>query len=334
MFPVRVDGSLMCTSTQGASVTTLVDVLPLSSFRNLRHRFRVKLNLSKFLQLRFNLFLMSMLPISATKAYIWMLVRLYFLCRPGKVWGIRRNLARAMKDRTPSEIRKITGGVIRGMIQHYQEKMFNGFLPMPKYRKFLLSNVSFDEYEHVLRDALKAGRGVIIATGHYGALELLPLYLGVKKFNTSIVAKFTTERLKSITLPRAEEDGVDIMVPGDVSVFGEACKALRQNKVFVIQCDETEEWHADRKHTMQFLGERIHPDRMLKVLCKRTGAVLLLGLLQREGKKRYKLLLHRVPCEGDVPINVRTLKLLENHIYQHPDQWYEWKKYGRFASAS
>ena len=315
-------------------MTTLVDVLPLSSFRNLRHRFRAKLSLSKFLQLRFNLFLMSILPISATKTYIWMLVRLYFLCRPGKVQAIRRNLARAMKDRTPSEIRKITRGVVRGMIQHYQEKMFNGFLPMPKYRKFLLSRVCFDECEHVLRDALKEGRGVIMATGHYGALELLPLYLGVKKFNTAIVAKFTAERLKSITLPRAEEAEVDIMVPGDVSVFGEACKALRQNKVFVIQCDESEAWHADRKHTMQFLGKRIHPDRMLKVLCKRTGAVLLLGLLQREGKERYKLLLHRVPCEGDVPINVRTLKLLESYIYQHPDQWYEWKKFGRFASAS
>ena len=159
MLPLRVDGSLMCTSTQGASVTTLVDVLPLSSFRNLRHRFRVKLNLSKFLQLRFNLFLMSMLPISATKAYIWMLVRLYFLCRPGKVRAIRRNLVRAMKDRTPSEIRKISRGVIRGMIQHYQEKMFNGFLPMPKFRKFLISKVTFDGCERVLQDAIEEGRG-------------------------------------------------------------------------------------------------------------------------------------------------------------------------------
>jgi len=316
-------------------VTTLVDVLPLSSFRNLRQWFRVKLSLSKFLQLRFNLFLMSILPISATKAYIWMLVRLYFLCRPGKVQAIRRNLARAMNDRTPSEIRKISRGVIRGMIQHYQEKMFNGFLPMPKFRKFLISKVTFDGCERVLQDAIDEGRGVIIASAHYGALEFLPIYLAVKKYATVTLAKFTTERLKDIVIPRANGDGLDIVVPGNgTNVLHEVSRALRQNKVFVTQCDESDAWHADRKHAMQFLGERIHPDRMLKVLCKRTGAVLLLGLLQREGKKRYKLLLHRVPCEGDVPINVRTLKLLENHIYQHPDQWYEWKKYGRFASAS
>jgi len=315
-------------------VTTLVDVLPLSSFRNLRHRFRVKLSLSKFLQLRFNLFLLSIMPISATKAYISMLVRLYFLCRPGKVQAIRRNLARAMKDRTPSEIKKITRGVIRGMIQHYQEKMVNGFLAVPEVRKLLVSNVTFDGYERILQDALKQERGVIIATGHYGAVEFLPVYLAMKKYPTVAVAKFTTERLKEVAVSRANRVGLDVIVPGNgTNVLHEASKVLSRNKVFVIQCDETDEWHRDRNATMEFLGRMIHPDRMLKVLCKRTGAVLLLGLLQREGKKGYKLLLHRVPCERDVPINIGTLKLLEKYIYQHPEQWYEWKKYDKFAHA-
>jgi lauroyl/myristoyl acyltransferase len=264
-----------------------------------------------------------------------MLVKLYFLCRRGQVNKMRRNVAKAMNDRTSSEVKRITRGVIRGIIHHYQEKMFNGFLPMPKYRRFLLSRVCFDEYEHVLQDALKEGRGVIIASGHYGALELLPIYLAVRKYATVTVAKFSTERLREIIIPRANGDGLDIVVPGNgTNVLRKASKVLRQNKIFVTQCDESEAWHADRKHAVQFLGERIHPDRTLKVLCKRTGAVLLLGLLQREGKKRYKLLLHRVPYEGSMPVNVRTLKLLENYIYQHPEQWYEWKKYDRFAYVS
>ncbi len=316
-------------------MTTLVDVLPFGSLRNLRQRLSVRLNLSKFLQLRFNLFLMSILPMCFCKAYIWMLVRLYFLCRPGKVQAIRRNIARAMNDRTPSEIRKITRGVFKGMIQHYQEKMVNGFLAVPEVRKLLVSNVTFDGYERILQDALKQERGVIIATGHYGAVEFLPVYLAMKKYPTVAVAKFTTERLKEVAVSRANRVGLDVIVPGNgTNVLHEASKVLSQNKIFVIQCDETDEWHRDRNATMEFLGRMIHPDRMLKVLCKRTGAVLLLGLLQREGKKGYKLLLHRVPCERDVPINIGTLKLLEKYIYQHPEQWYEWKKYHRFACAS
>lgn len=315
-------------------MTAQVYALPFDSLRNLRDRLRTKLSLSKFLQYSFNLYLMSVLPICFSKAYIWMLVRLYFFCRPGKVEGIRRNIARAMSDRTPSEIKKITKGVVKGIIQHYQEKMFNGFLAMPKFREFLISNVTFDECECVLQDAVKERRGVIIASGHYGALEFLPLYLAVNKYDTVALAKFSTEMLRDIIVPRANGVGVDIVIPGNgTNVLREVTKALSQNKIVVTQCDESDAWHADRNSTMEFLGRRIHPDRMLQVLCKRTGAVLLLGLLEREGKKGYKLVLQRVPLEGDTPVNVRTLKLLEGHIYRNPEQWYEWKKYDKFAYA-
>jgi len=269
------------------------------------------------------------------KAYIWMLVRLYFVIRRGQVKGIRNNIARAMRDRTPTEVNKITRGVVKGMIQHYQEKMVNGFLAVPEVRKLLISNVTFDGYDRILQDALKQERGVIIATGHYGAVEFLPVYLAMKKYPTVAVAKFTTGRLKEVAVSRANRVGLDVIVPGNgTNVLHEASKVLSQNKIFVIQCDETDEWHRDRNATMEFLGRMVHPDKMLKVLCNRTRAVLLFGVLQREGGNGYKLLLHRVPCEGDVPINIGTLKLLESYIYQHPDQWYEWKKYHRFARAS
>jgi lauroyl/myristoyl acyltransferase len=316
-------------------VTIIAQALPLSSWHKLRRKFRLKISLSKVLQLRFNLFLMSHSPIWAVKAYIWVLARVYFACRPGQVKRIRKNIAKALRDRTPSEVDKITRGVIKGTIQHYQEKMINGFLPMPKFRKFLVSRVVFDGYERVLQDAIKEGRGVIIASAHYGALEFLPIYLAVRKYGIATLAKFATERLRNITVPRANGDGLEIVVPGNgTNVFREASKVLSENKIFVTQCDETDAWHADNKEWMEFLGRKIHPDRMLNVLCKRTGAVLLFGVLHRENKKEYKLLLRRVPCEGNVPTNVRTLKMLEEYIREHPEQWYEWKKYSQFGDEN
>jgi lauroyl/myristoyl acyltransferase len=278
---------------------------------------------------------MSHSPVWAGRAYIWVLARLYFFFRPGQVKRIRKNIAIALRDRTPSEIDKITKGVIKGTIQHYQEKMINGFLPMPKFRKLLISRVVFDGYERVLQDALKEGRGVIIASAHYGALEFLPIYLAVRKYGIATLAKFATERLKDIIVPRANGDGLEVVVPGNgTNVLREASKVLSENKIFVTQCDETDAWHADNREWMEFLGRRIHPDRMLNVLCKRTGAVLLFGVLHRENSEEYRLCLHRVPCEGDVPTNVRTLKLLEEYIQEHPEQWYEWKKYRQFGSES
>lgn len=316
-------------------MTSIAQALPLSSWNKLRRKFRLNISLSKFLQLRFNLFLMSHSPIWVSRSYIWTLARLYFLCRPGKVKTIRKNIAKALRDRTPSEVDKITRGVIKGTIQHYQEKMINGFLPMPKFRKFLVSRVVFDGYERVLQDAIKEGRGVIIASAHYGALEFLPIYLAVRKYGIATLAKFATERLRDVIVPRANGDGLEIIVPGNgTNVLREASKVLSENKIFVTQCDETDAWHADNKGWVEFLGRKIHPDRMLNVLCKRTGAVLLFGVLHRESKKEYKLLLHRVPCEGNVPTNVRTLKLLEEYINEHPEQWYEWKKYRQFGGES
>ena len=233
---------------------------------------------------------------------MWMLARLYFFFRPGQVDAIRSNLARGLNGHSAREIRKLARGVVRGMIRHYQEKMLNGFYAMPKFREYLVSNVTFDGHERVLQDALKEGRGVIIATGHYGALELLPIYLAVRKYSTVTLARFKTERLKNIIVPRANGDGLDIIVPGNgTNVFREATRALGKNKIFVTQCDEIDAWHVDPSCTMDFLGRKIHPDRMLNVLIRRTGAVLLFGVLLREGKNDFRLLLHRVPGEEVIP---------------------------------
>jgi lauroyl/myristoyl acyltransferase len=267
---------------------------------------------------------------------VWTLARLYFFFKPGYADAIQKNIAKAFTDRTPSEVNTILRHVLKGIIQHYQEKMINGFLPMPKLRKLLLSNVTFDGCERVLQDSLKERRGVIIATGHYGALEFLPIYLAMKKYPTVTLAKFTTERLRDIIIPRANGDGLHIFVPGNsCNILREASKVLRKNNIFVTQCDETDAWHADCKHTMLFLGRKIHPDRMLNVLCKRTRAVLLFGVLHRQGGSRYRLFLHRVDDQsGAEPINIRTLRLLEEYIWRYPAQWYEWRKYHKFPHTS
>jgi lauroyl/myristoyl acyltransferase len=312
---------------------TIARALPIRSLRNWRKRLRFELSLSKFLQLRFNLFLLSVWPISFTKAYVWILSRLYFFFRPGLVSAVRNNVARGLRGRTPQEVDEIVRGVLKGMIRHYQEKMYNGFLAMPKFRKYLASNVIFDGYERVLTEALKEGRGVIIATAHYGALEFLPIYLAMRNYETVTLARFQSERLKNITIPRANGDGLDIVVPGNgTNVFREASKVLSENKIFVTQCDEAETWHEDAKSNIEFMGRKMHPDRMLDVLCRRTGAVLLFGVLERQQGGKYRLFLHRVDRSNSHAAGAKTLKLLESYIFRHPDQWYEWKKYHRFGT--
>ena len=316
-------------------MNSLADVVRPDSKHFLGKQFKVKMSLSKFLQLRFNLILMSILPMWCARGYIWLLAKLYFFWHPSQVKRIRKNIAIALRDRTPSEVKKITRGVIKGTIHHYQEKMANGFLDNVRLKKFLLSNVTFDGYEKVLREALDERRGVIIASGHYGGIEFLARYLALRKYPASAMVKFTTEKLRETMVPRGERDGLIVVVPDDkTNVMREISKVLAENRVFVTQCDESEAWHADRSKTIEFLGKTVHPDRMLEVLRRRTGAVLLVGLLMRKEKRKYQLILHRVPDDESVPANIRALKLFERYVSEYPEQWYEWKKYHKIPNAS
>jgi lauroyl/myristoyl acyltransferase len=230
------------------------------------------------------------------------------------------------------ESRRIARGVFRGLVKHYEEKMVNGFMSMPKIKRFIQSNICFEEHEQILKEALGAGKGVLIATGHYGGLEFLPVYLAMRGYSTAVAAKFKSDRLMQIMIRRAKEIGLEVIVPGNgTNVLREASRVLGENKIFVIQCDEIDGWHIDRRLTLDFLGRKIHPDRMLNVLCRRTEAVLLFGVMHRENKNGYKLLLHRVEGETGVNASIQTLRLLEGYISRHPEQWYEWRKYHRFG---
>ena len=112
------------------------------ALRRCRQYLDFRPSLSRFLQLRFNLFLFRFLPISFIKGYMWAMSRLYFICSQGQASTIKRNMAVALRDRTPSEVEEIFRGVIRGIVRHYQEKIYNGFFDTPDLREFLISRVS------------------------------------------------------------------------------------------------------------------------------------------------------------------------------------------------
>lgn len=315
-------------------MTILTKTLQITSLIGLNKKVKKKNSLSKFLQLRFNLAFMSCLPGCLINAYVWFLAKLYFFIKPELLIEVQKHIYTVMKDYDKKQIKQLSNRVIKGLIKHYQEKMINGFLKKKQLREYLFKNISFDKAEILLKEVLKEERGVIIATGHYGALEFLPVVLAMKGYPTSVVAKFSSERLKKIIVPRFVEEGLEIIVPEDVNnVLRAASNAIQQNHIYISSCDEADEWHRDKGNTMEFLGQTLHPDRTLKVLSKRTGAIQLVGLLRRKGSDDYEFILERIPDECDEK-NIQILKTLEKYIYRYPDQWYEWNEYEKFASAS
>jgi lauroyl/myristoyl acyltransferase len=239
------------------------------------------------------------------------------------------------------DIEEVTKRVFRGIFSHYYEKLFIAFEEKEKATKFLYNNISSADLV-VIRRCLLKGKGVIVITGHYGAIEYIPTLLAVNYFDISMIAKFKTEQLKKKVFSQAEKYKIrliDAENAGDV--LKAAIKELKENRVLVTQCDEIEEWRPPEKKKTSFLGQVTGLDRTINIIQKRTGAEVVFGVIHRYNLSEYKLMMYSYEdmlkmLEG-IPLSTvgeTVLKVLEQLIYHYPEQWYQWKKYPELRNNS
>ena len=69
--------------------------------------------------------------------------------------------------------------MLRGIFDHYFEKMLTAYWGFGKMRNFLLKQVRLSHAD-LLERSLEEGRGVILSTAHFGAVEFLPAALSFR----------------------------------------------------------------------------------------------------------------------------------------------------------
>ena len=88
----------------------------------------MKINLSSFLQLRFNIFMCKKLGWKITFFYITILGKLYFFFKRKEKRKIKSSVKEVFAgQKSGSEIRSITRDIFRGIVSHYYEKFFNAY---------------------------------------------------------------------------------------------------------------------------------------------------------------------------------------------------------------
>ncbi|MDB9823391.1 hypothetical protein OAC89_06815, partial [Deltaproteobacteria bacterium] len=227
------------------------------------------------------------------------------------------------------------------IFSHYYEKLFIAFEKHEKKNKFLNQSVLCNDLS-VIRRCLLKGKGVMLITGHYGAIEYIPALLGANGFDLSMIAKFKTEKLKKKILSQTRKYNarfIDAEKTGNV--LKNAIKELKENRVLITQCDEIEEWRPSEKRKTSFLGQVTGLDRTIDVIQRRTGAEVVFGVIHRFNLSEYKLIVYSQEdmlemLEGISLSSVgeTVLKVLEQFIYYYPEQWYQWKKYREIANKS
>jgi hypothetical protein len=71
-------------------------------------------------------------------------------------------------------------------------------------------------------------------------------------------------------------------------------------------------------------------------LQKRSGAQVIKALVERQGKKRYTCNLTPVGNGASPvfpPIHEQCLNVLEKPVAEFPEQWYQWKKFGKLVKS-
>jgi KDO2-lipid IV(A) lauroyltransferase len=295
---------------------------------------KFSLNLSKFLQLKLNSFLFRFLPFSVSRWYLMVLGKVYFFLNRTEKALIRKTIHHVFKRKFPAPVlnRKMEAA-FTGILDHYHEKLFVGYSNFPKLLKFLKSQVHFAGKEH-LQLALEQGKGVILVTGHFGAVEMLPGSLVVNGFPTTMICRFQTNRLRDSLGRRAESIGLNLLDADTGNVILSAMKALKEGRILITECDEFDEWRPDPHRDSYFLNCRLPADRTLELLRKRSGAQVITALVKREGNQEYTCNFTPVgngAFPATMPISDQCLSVLEAGVEDYPEQWYQWKKFGKMV---
>jgi hypothetical protein len=84
---------------------------------------------------------------------------------------------------------------------------------------------------------------------------------------------------------------------------------------------------------MIFLRKRIGVDRTINLIMRRSKAELVFGVLRRFSMQEYKLVIQNSDDiqaqygKTATSVGKAVLKCLEQYIYSHPGEWYQWKNY-------
>jgi len=293
-----------------------------------------RLNLSKFCQTDLSRKLARWAPYQLSQMYVSCLGGFYYSRHPEERELIRRTIRQVFGEALPRlHLERLYRRTFAGIFAHYQEKLFLAYAPVARVKTHLEQRLRLSGTAELNR-ALSTQRGVIVVTGHYGAVEFLPGALSLQGYPVAIIVRPQTKELAESLTRRAAAINLTLIMPEDGNVLPAALKALREGRILVTEVDEFPMWRLSKTETVNFLGFRMPADRTLEVLQKRSGAPLVTALVRREPKRRYCLDISPIGWTSPPPmINRRCLQHLERAIVAAPEQWYQWKEFGKILAG-
>jgi len=213
------------------------------------------------------------------------------------------------------------------IILHYYEKVLPLCGDPAWYHDFLRQNVELGEIG-AIEKSIKDGRGVLVATAHFGAVELIVPCLSMFRIPVHPVLRFTTEQFSKIAHQHAqnmEKSGlfghihfIEIGKAGTAAALDMAA-VLRKKEVLTSVFDEKTEYSIP----VRLFGRQVYGgaglDRLLKFA--NTPVALFNAFMIRTGVNRYRLKLVDVAKNAPDPV-IEMFRNLEQVVGDAVEQWY------------
>ena len=288
----------------------------------------MKLKISVFFQSPVNVFLFRHMSPRVAQSYLHAVGFIYYFINHREKRVIEANVREVLAGQAEHYVRKVVRETFKGIFTHYFEKMYSAYLDYDTVKKYVNQHFKI-EGAKLIQKALEQGKGCVLVTAHWGAVEFIPWVLQLQGIPVSVILECATARLAKNLLEQTSHTTTELITSTQgSSIFLRAMQSLKSNRVLMTQCDEVDAWRRRRSHTIQLLGRELFFDNTIDVLSHRSGAPVVAAFLRRSGHGRYTLILEDVSVQQKPESTGRDcLKLWEKYVSQYPEQWYQWKKW-------
>lgn len=238
--------------------------------------------------------------------------------------GIRRavtldNLRHALPDASEERRREIARGAYESMALGICEALANVELPPAD-----VDHMVEVENWGALKPLLDAGKGVLLATAHFGNWELLGEVMCRRGVKIAVVVKPLQGALNSKIMEARRKAGIHlILARGAINAAVEAVQKGHATCMLVDQVISEQ-----RGVFVPFFGRPASTTPALTVAAMKTGAPVFVVMAAREGDKLRMFVEGPlpVPNSGDTEKDIRDhtatiTAVLEKYIRRYPEQW-------------
>ena len=289
---------------------------------------RTKSSLSALFQHSIVMLMLRRMPLIVAGWIFHCIGTLYHLVFEHERKHILRNILDFARPLRRKDVDRIFFGAKQGLYEHYLEKMIVATRPRYRIKRFIRERSRFLNHE-ILKDAYEQGDGVILVTAHWGAVELIPALLYLHEYPVSIVLETSTPKLAKTLARLISGSNVELIIESAGSqVLKSSLEALKRGRILMTQLDEVDVWKRRKGSTISLFNRSLYFDHMLDFVSSRTGAPAVGIFGRRLPGRRYEFQAEEINPEGNrSKIARKSLELWERYLIDHPDQWYQWKKW-------